>query len=382
LIAIGTIAAGLLLAAGTAAAQDVRVQVQIPGQIIHRIVREIELATRDVNREVVDALRDVSAELRREFAGARLAGLRIDAARDAGFQNRNYRFDQTDRQTRTLALGPTGWLELKNLVGDITVTAGSGRDVSVEIVRLSRGMTAADAKEGLDRVQARVEHKGDRASVIAEYPNLQRARFGVSVSYNVTAPAGTRVTIASTSGDIVVREIKGDVSAQVTSGDITVSGAGSIPSLRAISGDVTVTDASSDGAVAIGTMSGDVLLQRVKARRITADATSGSVRVRDSAVESVQLKSLSDDVEYTGALVRGGRYELQTHAGSVLFNFTGATGFELQANTFNGDISMPPSGIDFRNVSTGRRSLRGTVGDGGAVVSLTAFSGDIRITGK
>ena len=378
--AIGTIATGILLAASTAAAQDVRVQVQVSHDVIHRVVREAEIATRQVNREVFEALREVAAEIRREVGPVRRIVAPAVALPDGAAQNRNFRAELTDRQTRTLAIGAAGWLELKNLVGDITVSAGPGRDATVEIVRRSRGMTDADAKLGLERVQVEVDHKGgDRAIITARYPNEQRPRYGVTVSYNVTAPAGTRVAIASTSSDVIVRDIKGDVGVQVTSGDITVSGAGSISSLRAISGDVTLSDTTTDGGINVGTMSGDVLLQRVKARRVAADVTSGAVRLRESAVESVQLKSLSGDVEYSGSLTRGGRYELQTHSGTVLFNFSGGTGFELQANTFNGDISMPPSGVDFRNVTTARRSLRGTVGDGGAVVSLTTFSGDIRL---
>lgn len=55
-----------------------------------------------------------------------------------------------------------------------------------------------------------------------------------------------------------------------------------------------------------------------------------------------------------------------------------ATGFELEAESFSGDIRT-----DFEVRGTrGKRSVRGTVGDGSAVLDLTTFSGSILITKK
>jgi hypothetical protein len=293
-----------------------------------------------------------------------------------------FRAEETHRETRSLAIGANGWLELRNLVGDITVTAGPGREANLEIIRRSRGMTDADVKTGLERVTVDVQTTGDRATVTARYPEERnresQSRYGVSVSYNVTAPPGTRVAIGTTSGDVTVRNIKGDVSAQVTSGDIVVSGASQVSNLRTISGDISVSETTTDAALTVGAISGDVLFTQVKARRLAADVTSGDVIVRDSALESATLKSLSGDVEYSGPLTRGGRYELQTHSGTVVLNVSGNVGYELQASTFNGSITTPP-GAAVKNVSTSRRSFRGTIGDGGAVVALTTFSGEIRV---
>ena len=81
-----------------------------------------------------------------------VSGSAIPAARS--MQDRDYRAEQIDKQTKTLAIGATGSLELRNIVGDIMVKAGGSRDATVEIVRMSRGRTDADAKLGLERVTA------------------------------------------------------------------------------------------------------------------------------------------------------------------------------------------------------------------------------------
>lgn len=347
---------GLLLGASAAAqSPQIRVRTVVPAQIVRDVVHEIRPAVRAV------------------VAGA------------AGEQRGDLRAEQIDRQTQRIALGASGLLELRNLVGDISVTAGGGREVTLEIVRRARGRTEADAKLGLERVRVQVEHRGERAVVRAEYPNEPRQRpqqYSVSVSYNVTAPAGTRVAVTSVSGDITVQGVKGDVSAQVTSGDITITGGGQVTAARTISGDVTLRDCTTEAGVTAGAMSGDVLLERVRASRIGIDVTGGDIVARDVSAESVQLKTLSGDVEFSGTLARGGRYELQSHSGDVGLTIAGGTGFELQANTFSGSISMPAGGIDLRNVSSSRRSLRGTAGDGAATVVVTTFSGDVRIARK
>ena len=330
---------------------------------------------RVVRTEVV---RDVKRQVRTE----------VDSkARTAqGRQNRQFNAEQIDRQTQTLPLGASGLLELANVSGDISVTAGSGRDVSLEIVRTSRGRTDADAKLGLDQVRVEVDHRGERASVRAVYPERNRNQresqpYSVSIRYTVTAPPSTRVSINSVSGDVIVRDIKGDLSAEVVSGDITVTGAGEVTSVRAISGDVTLRDSSSGSNLSAGTISGTVLLERVKARRVGVDVTGGDIILRDVSADNAQLKTLSGDVEFSGPLARSGRYELQTHSGDVTLAAAGGAGFQLQAQTFSGTIDVPQGG-EVRNLSRTRRSARGTVGDGSAIVSITTFRGNVLIGRK
>jgi hypothetical protein len=65
----------------------------------------------------------------------------------------------------------------------------------------------------------------------------------------------------------------------------------------------------------------------------------------------------------------------------VKFALSGSVGFDLQASTFSGQIRLEPP-LQLQGASLTRRSARGTVGDGGAVVTATAFSGDVVIVKK
>ncbi|HEX5215547.1 MAG TPA: DUF4097 family beta strand repeat-containing protein [Vicinamibacterales bacterium] len=361
----------------------IRVRVDVADEIVREVTREIGRGIRDVVRVVSDPQlsRLVEQAIREAMEGGFEQGGR---GAQTGSGNRNFRAEQTARETRTLQLGANGSLELRNLSGDITVTAGSGRDVVVEIIRRSRGRTEEDAKLGLQRVNATVDQRGDRAVVEARYESATNAPYSVDVNYQVTAPAGVSIRLNSMSGDATVRGMKGDISAEVMSGNIGISGAARISKAHTFSGDVTLTDIDTADALTAGTISGDVLLQRVKARRVDIDVTSGDITANELSSEGATLKSLSGTIEFASTVAKGGRYELQAHSGDIHFTPTGGAGYELQISTFNGDIRIEP-GIEVKGATPPgtrpRRSMRGTVGDGSAIVIATTFSGDV-VVGK
>jgi Putative adhesin len=371
-----TTACGLALAmAAPALAQDVRVQVKIDPAVVQEIKDIIRDASRsDMGREIGDAVRDAVRETTRALP-------EVSALMPSGgWQDRNFRAEQKDSQTKTAAIGANGSLDLKNVSGDVIVNAGGGRDATIEIVRVSHGRTDADAKTGLDRVHVDVTTRSDRTTVEAVYPSENRPPYSVSINYTVTAPAGTRVNVSSVSGDVSVKGITGDVAVSVISGGIRLDNA-NVSSATTISGDVTGTHLSTTGAMTISSVSGTTTLTQIKCKRLSASVVSGDVIARDVTCDNAELKNISGDVQYSGALTRGGRYELQTHSGGVKLTVSGSVGFDLQASTFSGQIRLEPP-LQLQNASISRRSARGTVGDGGAVVTATAFSGDVVIVKK
>jgi DUF4097 and DUF4098 domain-containing protein YvlB len=230
-------------------------------------------------------------------------------------------------------------------------------------------------------VTATIDHQGDRATVAVSAPAGRRPPYRVSVSYFVTAPPGTRVTATSLLGDVTLRNLTGEISALVTSGNIAITGARRISSAKSISGNVTLTAIETDEAVNAGTMAGDVVLDRVKARRLEVDVTAGNVRATDVESRNAEVGSLSGSIDYSGRLVSGGRYEFRAHSGGIRLTMTGAAGFELQANSFSGQI-RPAANLSLQSASRTRNSLRGSVGDGSAIVVATTFSGNIEIATK
>jgi len=306
-----------------------------------------------------------------------------------GRERRENREEQTERTTRTLKLGAAGVLSLGNIAGDIAITRATGADTTVEIVKTARGRDINDAREMLPLVQVDVNEHAGRADIRARYPSGDDARrnnrrnLNVSIAYNVTAPEGTRITVESISGSIQVTDIRGDVSANTISGNIRITGAGRVNAAKTISGTVEIADAKMDSALESSSVSGDVIVRRVTARRISASSISGHVKFDDLQCDRVSASTTSGSVIYVGPLVKTGRYELGSFSGEVRLLLSGGVGFEVEANSYSGQISS-----DFDIVTRGqqgerrgrRTSIRGTFGDGSAVLDLTTFSGSIVIT--
>ncbi len=298
------------------------------------------------------------------------------------------REEQVERSTKTVKIGANGEMDIANIAGDITITRGSGADANIEIVKTAHARTADEARELLPLVQVDVVERAGRAEVRTRYPGDEwrrenRRNVNVSVDFNITAPGGTRVTVKSISGSVSISDIKGGVTAESVSGDIRIANAGHLGMAKSVSGSVEVSDTQVDGALEAGSVSGDVLLRRLKAQRIDASSISGEVKLEDVTCDRATGQSVSGGLTFSGPLARGGRYELKSHSGEVRVAIAGGSGFELEASSFSGEVrsDLPITARGGNNSAAGRRrTLTGTYGDGSAILDLSTFSGSVVIT--
>ena len=389
-----TLAAALLvgLTATPALAQEVVVKMKVDTKVIQDTVQDVVRDIRDSVRSTLGP--DIRQELRhaaREIAEAfgDLGNFTMDT--DSWGQSTRFRATQTDRETRRFNIGATGQLDLETLSGDVTVRRGSGRELVVEIVRESRGATEAAARTGLAEVKAVSEERGGRVTIKTVYPNQRRGtqQHSVSVSYVVSAPAGTRIATHSLSGDVSIEGIDGELSVNTMSGDVVITDAARLTSAKTLSGDLKLTNVGAEGLLEASTMSGEIVAVGVKARRVDLNAVSGGVAARGVEAGEVKLASISDDVAFEGSLASRGRYEFTSHSGDVSITLVGQTGFSFDASTFSGsvrsDVALQGTRTAARGVGARRsdtRSLNGTFGDGSAVIEARSFSGSVVVTRK
>jgi len=306
------------------------------------------------------------------------------AARMArAYQGRNRGPEQSDRFSRRIRIGRDGRLAISNVAGDITVTGGGGEEVSIEAVKHARGSRAE-----LDRVHIEVSERPGRVEVRTEYDRNWDDRGGnVSVDYTVSVPASAAVEVKSVSGSVKVSNVQGVVRAESVSGDVVTSATPKVELAKTVSGDVSLDGVTSDGDLSAASVSGSVSARGVKARGLDLGTVSGTITISNAACDRLDSKSVSGTIEYSGTIAKAGRYNINTHSGTIRLTLSGSTGFELTANTFSGNVrsDLP---ITIGGSQGGRperqrfgpgRSIRGTFGDGSASLSLRTFSGDIII---
>ncbi len=285
--------------------------------------------------------------------------------------------EQTEKFTKTFRVGQKGSLDLTNVSGDIVVNAGAGDDLVIDATK--RTPQGADAQRQLQAVTIEAVERAGRVEVRTRYPQ-DAHDIRTSVDYNITVPAGAAVNLHAVSGDVRVTNVKGELRIDCVSGDVQVDNADQVAAVKAVSGDVTINGGAGSDA-RVGTINGQLNVRNFKARSVDASTVSGDVTLTDVSSDRAVVKTISGDVAYAGAFARNGRYEFTAHSGDVRLTPTSDTGFEIDANTFSGEIrtSMPITLKEGQVQARARHEIRGTYGDGSALVTVKTFSGGVTV---
>jgi len=302
--------------------------------------------------------------------------------------------EQIDKVSQTIKVGEGSGIDLNHLSGDIRVTAGNASEIKIDATKRVRHRDASEGKRLLDALRVDINNFNGRVEVRTIYP--RRGSFGnnisASVDYVISVPPGATVALKSISGDISVTNVKGEVRAETVSGDVTITGTPNVALAKTISGDVTARDIGTQTSLVLSTVSGTVIGTGLRVRALEAGTVSGDVRLVGSEIERLEARSLSGNIEFDAPLSKGGRYEFMSHSGSVRLVLSGNTGFELDADTFSGNVrsDLP---VTLRQMGrqdeprrgmprVSNRAVRGTYGDGSAYLQVRSHSGSVVITKK
>jgi hypothetical protein len=211
----------------------------------------------------------------------------------------------------------------------------------------------------------------------------------VSISYDITVPANTRVTARSGSGDLEVADIAGPLEVSTGSGDIRVGRIKDTVTAHTGSGDISVDAA---GSTRTSTGSGNV---RVSAVRGDLDARSGSgdISATQQGTGSAEVSTGSGDVDLSGAT---GPLHVRASSGDITVQGAPSADWDLSASSGNVRVRLPSKGgadLDLRSNSghietsvpitvTGsqsRRELKGQLRGGGPRLQVSTSSGGIVI---
>jgi len=224
-----------------------------------------------------------------------------------------------------------GSISVRNVSGDVTVTVYEGETVLV-----------LGFKEGRDRDRVWVEDNsaGNNVDVRARYP--QNCDCNASIRFEVKVP---RVNykfdaISSTSGDVEVTGVSGDLRARSTSGNVSV---------RGVTGAINAS--STSGNVHVGEINGTV----------SGRSTSGNVEV-----EIAQLSGAGD-------------MEFASTSGNVRVKLPANLDADVRMSTTSGGLKTDfPLTIEEPERGPGRRAA-GRIGGGSRNLRLSSTSGSVSL---
>ena len=226
------------------------------------------------------------------------------------------------------------------------------------------------------RVRARTENGAIRFTSNGMRATLEPAsgRGCNDGRFEITVPAGSRVSARSTSGSVSVRGVRGDLEARGQSADIDIRDAARID-VETLSGDVTIQGA---GEAMIHTVSGDIELAGGRGD-VEIETVSGDIDLRDVAAKQIRTHTTSGDLSFSGPIQTDGRYEYNTHSGEIRLALPGDVGARLSIATFSGGIESDFP-ITLQAGEHGNKRLSFSLGQGTARIFAETFSGDITLT--
>jgi DUF4097 and DUF4098 domain-containing protein YvlB len=326
--------------------------------------RERQQEARDRERERVQEARDRERERQQELRERERekAEERAEREREKVEERREREREAAGALDTTVTFDARGSVSISCPGGDVKVT-GTDRNQIVVHARTERG-TIRFTSSG---TTARLEPANGRG--------CSDANFDVSV------PAGVRLTASTWSGSLTVHGVHGEIEAHAQSGDIEVRDAGDRLEVETLSGDVDVQGVRGD--VAIHTLSGDVTLERAAAG-VEVETVSGDIELGSTTSRQVRTNSTSGDLTFSGTVVDGGRYEFQTHSGELRLELPDNVGAQLTLSTFSGEIesAFPITLIagDHGIGSAQAKKMNFSLGKGTARIIAETFSGDVTLS--
>ncbi|HKV28782.1 MAG TPA: DUF4097 family beta strand repeat-containing protein [Candidatus Acidoferrales bacterium] len=336
------------------------------------------------------AMRKLTKHLHFALAAFALALLTAAAPAPARAAAVDGHFDKT-----LTVSGPVN-LEVTTGSGNITVRTGDSGKVEIHARIHANDSWLSAGRDAESRVQyieqhPPVEQSGNTITIGHEEDHdLMR---NISISYEITTPAETRLHSATGSGNQTVEGLNGSVESTTGSGDLKLSNIGGDTTSRAGSGDVTISNVKGavhaasgsgsiqaegvTGAMNASTGSGDIILTQTGAGDVEASSGSGSVKI-NGVKGAVRVGTGSGNIRAQGTPT--GNWRLHTGSGDLTVELPEKTSFELYAHTSSGSIhSKFPITVQG---TISPRDLHGQVGSGGPTVELRTSSGTIHIESR
>jgi DUF4097 and DUF4098 domain-containing protein YvlB len=295
---------------------------------------------------------------------------------------------------RTLQVSGQVELEISSGSGNITVHQGGSGSVSISAkLKASNGSWLfgnGNVEERIHRLEQNppVTQQGNRITVgRVEDRELTR---NISIDYDVTVPAQTRLNSQTGSGDQNITGLQLPVIAKTGSGNVTVENISADTRVSSGSGDLKLN--SIKGVLYSDTGSGNIRAHDIGGS-VFARAGSGDIEVHQFPGGSVKAETGSGNIKLYG--VKGGLgaqagsgniyaegeptgdWRLGAGSGNITLKIPAQASFNLDARTSSGSLTVHHE-VTMQG-SLAKNHIQGKVGKGGALLDLHTGSGDIEI---
>jgi DUF4097 and DUF4098 domain-containing protein YvlB len=251
---------------------------------------------------------------------------------------------------RTLSASATAQLSVSTGSGDIHFSRGSGNQIHIH-GKIHVNHEGSEEKAREIAANPPIEQSGD---VIRVGQHEDREHWqGISIDYEIEAPAGTQLNAISGSGDIVDEGVGQNAKLQTGSGDVHATGL--------------------EGPFKVMTGSGNIVAEQIGQGDVVAQTGSGDIELKDIH-GGFHAQTGSGDIKASGT--PSASWILETGSGTIEL-WTGNAPLTLDASTGSGEVSTDHE-MTVRG-SFDHNHIHGNLNGGGPTVRAQTGSGEIHI---
>ena len=269
----------------------------------------------------------------------------------------------------------TGTVDLEVLThsGDIKVHTGPAGSVSISgKIFVGDQWFSGDRQAQVSELEKNPPLRQTGNSIRIAYVNARN----ISIDYDITVPADTRLRTHSGSGDQTVEGLRSNLELESGSGDMRLSDLTGDLILHTGSGNVEARDVAGGFNAEAG--SGDIRLDSKGNGDVRVHTGSGNIELRD-VHGTVRAEAGSGDITIDGTPT--GVWDVRTGSGDVRLRLPQQAAFDLGASTGSGTVTVdhPVTMTIQGNVQRAQRSVSGKVRGGGPMLTVHTGSGDVQI---
>lgn len=291
---------------------------------------------------------------------------------------------------RTLQVNGAVDVQVETGSGSIEVHRGGSNQVHVVGHIVANEWFSGNAEERVKKIENNPPVQQSGNDIRIGHIDDPELKHNISISYELTVPASTKLNANSGSGSQTVADVEGPIEANTGSGSIKISSIGAGVRAHTGSGSIDINGANGSVYARTGsgsihavnvaggfdgqTGSGHLSLEQSAPGSVRAETGSGRLELRN-VKGSLQAQAGSGDIRAEGEAT--GEWVVHTGSGSVELQLPQNASFDLDAHTGSGSINLShPVTVQG---SIGRREVRGKVGGGGVPVEVQTGSGSISI---
>ncbi|MCP4902287.1 MAG: DUF4097 domain-containing protein [bacterium] len=269
----------------------------------------------------------------------------------------------SERIDESYPASATGDVLISNISGSVKVTGWDRNEVEI----------AGTLGDGTERLE--VDRDDDRIRIVVRVPrrshNVEESHLTISV------PRRSSLEVETVSARSGVSGVEGELDFTSVSGNVSISGRPSALSVSSVSGRVKVEFAPEDSE--ISAVSGSIEVFDCSGALEVA-SISGDIVVHSGELDSLDAATTSGSVHCEAKPSGRGSFEFDTMSGNVVLVVPRSISADFELSTFSGHIKnqIGPKPTRTSKYAPGEKAEFST-GSGGAQISMSSFSGSVKL---